>query len=99
MENREELVKALAPVSLKVDNSIPSWEECINAISYPSFRSEDLSQETAIIHLYAYKDSLKKALDLSNELLINITKGLEGLLDLPEVHDYVKAVNEWKESI
>lgn len=70
MDNREEIIKELAPISLKsweqekaAMEIEPTFEECISAIAAPSFHSDALSPEKAVLRLYAIKVGLEALLD------------------------------------
>lgn len=52
-----------------------SFEECLMALETPSFRSEDLNPEMAVIHLYHIKGRLQDLLEASLSLLNSTTGG------------------------
>ncbi len=99
MENeRQELVEGLAPVSLSNENWEPCFSECIDALAAPSFHSERLSPDMAIIRLYEIKRGLEALLDSSVRIIEEMSGHVkvDGLA--PVIDKYIKSLQDAKET-
>ncbi len=71
MENREEIIKELAPISL-VRRQNPfdiKFEEALASLAAPSHLSEEVSTEKAYMFLVQYRSRVERLLASYNEIL------------------------------
>lgn len=100
-EERQELVNALAPVSLNTRNPFDlTYEEALSALVSPSHFSEDVNPDKAYMFLMQYKDSMEGRQDLLEGLLNSTLRVLEELVlhidaeDRPAMLRYINKVRE-----
>lgn len=74
-EERTEIIRELAPISLHKFNKEISWQEIIDALEAPSWREDELSATQAMVELAKLYERFQRLLDRSQEVVeANLSK-------------------------
>lgn len=97
MEERTDIIKALAPISLTTRNN-PfnlTFEEALDAIVAPSHLSSEINPEMAYMFLCQYKNRSEALLDAS----INVLQQVADRLHEADYRDPAKEITKFIESL